>query len=86
MLIDIAVPWSNEVVYSQNVTGVGKGDQACMKGQLGQTTILKIFINGTEVKRSNSSVDPAGDLISSVATYIFLPAIQRTEYRDKLIK
>ncbi|GAB2824875.1 hypothetical protein [Ferruginibacter profundus] len=68
---DVAVPWSKEVTYLQNITGIGIGAQASMPGTLGQTATLKIYVNGTEVKRSSGSAGTSGELILPAIAYVF---------------
>ncbi|MGF2414639.1 hypothetical protein [Ferruginibacter sp.] len=71
VLNNVSVLWSKEVTYSQSVTGIGIGAQASMTGILGQTATLKIYVNGTEVKRSSGSAGSSGELILPTIAYIF---------------
>ena len=71
VLNNVSIPWSKEVTYSQSVTGIGIGAQASITGTLGQTATLKIYVNGTEVKRSSGSAGSSGGLILPTIAYVF---------------
>ncbi len=70
-LLNVSVPWSQEVTYAESVAAIGIGGQASVAGSVGQTVLVKIFVDGVEEKSSPASAGSLGELVLPSITYSF---------------
>lgn len=70
-LFNVSVPWSQEVTYPESVAAIGIGGQAEVTGNVGQTVVVKIFVDGVEVKSSPASAGSLGELVLPSIAYSF---------------
>lgn len=68
---NVSLPWSKEITYPVNVTGIGIGAQAITAGTAGQTAVLKIYSAGTMVKTSNSTEVTPGVVVLPTISHLF---------------
>ena len=70
-LANVAIPWTKEIEYGSNVTGIGIGSQGSSAGVAGQTATLKIYSNGTVVRTSTATVSATGGIVLPTIAYTF---------------
>ncbi len=66
-----SLPWSKEMTYQPNVTGIDIGAQSSIAGLPGQNVALKIFVNGAEVKSSAATASSTGEITLPKLLYNF---------------
>lgn len=70
-LANVALPWTKEIEYGNNVITIGIGAQGSSAGIAGQTAIIKIYLNGKVVKTSSATVGSLGEILIPAITYSF---------------
>lgn len=70
-VFNASVPWSQEITYPGSVAAIGIGGQASATGSVGQSVLVKIFVDGVEVKSSSASAGSLGELVLPSIAYSF---------------
>lgn len=72
VLNDVTLPWTKEITYGANVTGIGIGANGSTPGTPGQTATMKIYSGGTVVQPvSTGTVNASGGLSIPALAHVF---------------
>lgn len=68
---NVSIGWSMEMDYPSSTTAIGIGAQATTPGSPGQAAVIKIFVEGKEVKSSSATAGSLGEMIIPTISYSF---------------
>lgn len=68
---NVALPFSKDITYPANTTGIGIGAQASIPGVAGQTATMKIYSGGNVVKTVSATAGSLGELVLPTIAYTF---------------
>lgn len=68
---NVRMGWSMEMEYPASTSSIGIGAQASTLGSPGQTAVIKIFVDGKEVKSSSATAGSLGEMIIPTISYSF---------------
>ncbi|MBX2901675.1 MAG: hypothetical protein KF775_18645 [Cyclobacteriaceae bacterium] len=68
---NVPIGWSMEMDYPASTTSIGIGAQATNLGSPGQAAVIKIFVEGKEVKSSSATAGSLGEMIIPTISYSF---------------
>lgn len=66
-----AIPFTKNITYPANITGIGIGAQASVPGVVGQTATMKIYSGGNVVKTVSVTAGSLGELVLPAIAYTF---------------
>ena len=68
---NVSLPWSKEITYPGNVTGIGIGAQSSTSGTAGQTATVKIYSGSNVVKTGSATAGSLGELALPTIAFTF---------------
>ncbi|MBX2946892.1 MAG: hypothetical protein KF725_13740 [Cyclobacteriaceae bacterium] len=68
---NVPMGWSMEMEYPASTSSIGIGAQASTLGSPGQTAVIKIVVDGKEVKSSSATAGSLGEMIIPTISYSF---------------
>ena len=68
---NVPMGWSMEMEYPASTSSIGIGAQASTLGSPGQTAVIKIVVDGKEVKSSSATTGSLGEMIIPTISYSF---------------
>jgi hypothetical protein len=71
VLTDISLPWSKDITYGNNITGIGIGASSSTFGTSGQTATMKIYSGGSVVKTSTGTANSSGGITIPTVAHVF---------------
>lgn len=66
---NVTVGWSAEVEYPSSTMAIGVGAQSSTIGSPGQAAVIKIFVEGKEVKSSSATAGSLGEMMIPTISY-----------------
>lgn len=72
VLNGISLPWSKEITYGTNITGIGIGASSSTLGTPGQTATMKIYSGGNVVRTSPpATANASGGITIQTLAHVF---------------